>query len=101
MLKLKKIEAEKAQDYPEVGARFLPTLYLDSKQVSEIRDWEVGEEYTLVIKVKQTGKNENDKEKDGKVNSVRADFDIVGYKVLNDEMSDADLEEMQAKGLSS
>lgn len=97
MLKLKKIEAEKYPEYPEQGARFLPTIYLDSRQIAEIRDWEVGEEYTLILKVKQTSKSENDKEKDGKVNSVRAEFDVIAYKAISEDyenMSSEDFKEM-------
>lgn len=101
-IKLKKIEPEKMEMGMEMkGMRFLPTLYLDSKQVPEIADWKVGEEYMLVLKVKQTSKSENDKEKDGKVNSVRAEFDILAYKAGEDEdyenMTDKEIEDIQGR----
>lgn len=101
MLKLKKIQSEKI-DMVEEGRRYLPTLYLDSKQVPEIKDWEVGETYHVILELRQTSKNENDTEKDGKVNSVSAQFDIVAYKPMEmekdmDEMTDEEIEEMQGK----
>lgn len=94
MLKLKKIPTEK-WDNKGLDAPYFPGVNFDTKQIPEIKEWEVGETYQIVLEIKQTSKSED---KEGKVN---ASFDITGYKVLDGEIDDADLEEMQAKGLAS
>ena len=96
MLKLKKIPTAKnheGMDMPMMG-EYPPTLHLTGKQVPEIKDWDVGEEYEMVVRVKQTSKSEN---KDGMVD---ASFEVTAYKAM-DEMSDSDMEYMQAEGLKS
>lgn len=94
MLKLKKIIPEK-WDNKLMDAPYSPSINFDDKQVPEIKDWQVGETYTLILEIKQTSKNEN---KDG---SVNAGFDILAYKELNDgEYTDAEIEAMQGKALS-
>lgn len=81
---------------------FLPSVHLSSKQMPEIRNWEVGKNYKLVIEVNMRSKNED--ERDGKTNASGS-LEIVGYKVLGkakdiDEMSDKEFGEYQGKALS-
>jgi len=100
MLKLKNIPVESYEENMKLDSgKYLPTLYFDEKQVPEIKDWEVGEEYDVVLRLKQTSKNENELEPDE--NNLNAGFNIVAYKVLDSEMSDADLEKLQAEALKS
>lgn len=94
MLKLKKIPTEK-WDNKLSDMPYSPSVNFDTKQIPEIKDWEVGETYQVVFEIKQMNKSEN---KDGMVN---AGFDILGYKILGEDMSDTDIEEMQAEGLSN
>lgn len=52
-----------------------PNLYLTEKVLPEIKNWEIGKEYDLMIKVKMTGIREQDYGMDkGK---VTADFKIT------------------------
>lgn len=53
---------------------YYPSLHLDSKQLSEIKNWEVGKSYTITLKIKQTSKIENDK------GDIMADFNIIGIE---------------------
>lgn len=96
MLKLKKIQPESYEDFP-VGKKYFPSLHFDNKEVSEIKNWEVGKIYQILLEIKQNSKSES---KDGVVD---ASFDITAYKVMDDmeDMSDDDMEKMQAKGMSS
>ena len=41
--------------------RHMGSLNLDEMQLPAIKDWQVGEEYELVVKVRQTGTREMDK----------------------------------------
>lgn len=99
MLKLKKIPVKKT-DYPkEVISESLPyynpSVSFNDKQIKEIGDWQVGEKYQVVVELVMTRKEEY---KDG---NVSGGFDITAYKVLGDALSDDDIEELQAIGLSS
>lgn len=91
MLKLKKIPVKKS-DYPKMldeGIPYYnPSFSLNDKQVPEIADWEVGEEYQIVVNVKMTRKEEY------KDNNVSGGFDITGYKVVDNSLDDTDLEEI-------
>lgn len=56
-------------------------IVLNSKDNPEVKDWGVGEEYEVTVKVRQTGVREVDewdKEEYGfKAGDVTADFDII------------------------
>lgn len=52
-----------------------PRLYLDSKILPAIKDWEVGEEYDILLRVKQVGLRERE---DG--GRLEADFVILSAK---------------------
>lgn len=77
----------------------IPCFSVTAKQMPELKSWEVGEKYQLVVDVVQTSRRED---KDG---NIDAGFDVVGYKHLpaNDieDMTDAEFEKEQAKGLSA
>lgn len=98
---LKKIKPQtrkEAYDIPEDNEKvILPSLHLNSNQVSEIKDWETGEEYHILLKIKQTSKREERDE------DVEAGFDIIAYRVKNkvEDMSDDEFAEEKTKALSS
>lgn len=81
---------------------YLPSFGLSSKQMPEIRDWEVGKNYKLVIEVNMRSKNEDERE--GKTNASGS-LELVAYKILKsksvDEMSDKEFGEYQGKALST
>lgn len=70
-----------------------PTLYLDSKQLKEIKDWKVGDEYDLIVSVEMTGVH---KREDG---TISADFTIeqviAGDKDI-DDMDNTEFEDYSA-----
>ena len=68
--KLKKITPEKATSYKE-DKEWYPSIHLTSKDLPEIKEWEVGKTYHLVLEVKEKSKTE---ETPG---SISASFDIV------------------------
>ena len=57
---------------PSMG-EMMPTLHLTSKQLPEIKKWEVGHEYTIVMTVKQTSYSINTDE-------ASAGFEILSVK---------------------
>ena len=75
-----------------------PRFYVDAEQISEIKGWEVGSNYRLIVEVEQVSKEERE---DG---TISASFKIVAYKHLRsktiDEMSDKEFGEYQGKALS-
>ena len=104
MPKLKKIPVRKPEHremaIPDMPSMFPPSFYVDHKQMPEIKKWKVGEKYQMIVEVEQTNKSES---KDGR---ATASFDIVAYAPMKakkeySEMTDAEFEEEEAKGLSS
>lgn len=61
--------------------RHMGSLSLDESQLAAIKDWKVGEEYELTIKVRQTGTREVDSwdmEQYGlSKGAIRSDFEIL------------------------
>ena len=100
MLKLKKIKAEDRNrcEMPKPVSSH-PSLYLNNVQVPEIKDWEVLEEYEMIIRVKQRSRGEQG---DG---SVDGSFDVVAYKVIDkkkiEDMTDEEFAEYQGKSLEA
>lgn len=100
---LKKIaEPEKhkntmSYDMPEMSMD-RPSFYVNGQQMPEIKDWEVGEEYQLVVNVTMKSKNENDDKIDGR-------FEIGAYKHMPkkkmEDMDDKEFAEYQGKVLST
>ena len=100
MLKLKKIPVKKSVYPVEISDSvpfYNPSFQLSDKQVSEVADWEVGENYQMVIEVKMVGKQEY---KNGKSTGASGSFEIISYKNIGESMSDDDMEELQGIALS-
>lgn len=103
MPKLKKIPVRKPKHRAlemamDLDPMFPPSLHFSGKQVPEIKKWEVGEKYRMIVEVEQTSKNEN---KDG---TVSASFDVVAYKPLGsnyETMDDDEIEEEMANAYKS
>lgn len=101
-LKTIKVNEPKKSESQVMNEEYMsaPRMYVKGKQMLEIKEWEVGDEYHLVVKVKLAEKEENE---DGRISGalqVLAYKEIKGKKVVED-MSDDELEDMQAEGLSS
>jgi len=96
---LKKIKVSSDGDMPaSIGNRhYPPSFSVDAEQMPEIKNWEVGAKYRLVIEVEQTSKNENE-------HMVTGGFNIVAYKHLPtksiDDMTDKEFAEYQDESLS-
>lgn len=86
--KLKEVEPEKPQEIKDSIGEYYPSLYLNSDTLPEIKDWDVGEEYYLVMKVEQKSKSANINEKEER---WAADFDIKEIGVL--EMNEKSLKD--------
>lgn len=73
----KKSEKESISSYEPYDDR--PRLSFKETELPAIKDWSVGKEYELKIKVKMTGSSEMDYSDDkGK---IRGDFKITGVEV--------------------
>jgi len=77
--KLKMLKEDKKSEWGDG----LPTLHLDEKHLPEIKDWKIGEEYMLDVKVKMTNHGIQDYG-DNKGN-INATFKIVGIAADKDE----------------
>jgi hypothetical protein len=80
--KMEKVKPEKMGEMDKPAKEYFPSFCLNSKTLPEIKDWEVGEEYYLVLKVEQKSKNMHADDKDEK---WHADFDIKEIGVLDKE----------------
>ena len=54
-----------------------PRIHLDNKQLPEVKEWEVGEKYKIMLEVKQVDKSE--REIDGKT-VISGGFEILKAK---------------------
>ena len=106
MPKLKKIPIQK-MDKKEAGfiegpGSWPPSFNVNDKQMPDIRNWKVGEKYTLTIEVEMKSfRDESIADKPRKINAS-ASFDILAYGTDDDveNMSDADYEKKRAEALS-
>lgn len=79
--KLSKIKPKK-ESLPEPENSSLPSLYLSSSELPEIEDFEVGEEYYLIMKVKQESKSSSEYDDKKKCSAT---FKIKEIGVLDEE----------------
>lgn len=98
-LRLKKIKVPEVIGHDMAMPSMMPpSFHVDGKQMSELKNWEVGKKYRLVIEVEQKSKNEYE-------DNVSAGFDIIAYKHLTeksyDEMTDKEMEIEQGKALAN
>ena len=86
--KLKTVKPKKmGETFDEPKKEYYPHLNLSSDDLKEIKDWKIGKDYYLVIKVEQTNKNMRAEGKDEKWS---ADFDIkqIGVASKDDVVED-------------
>lgn len=79
--KLKEVKSEKHDSLSEIAESY-PGFYLNAKTLPEIRDWEVGEDYYIVVKATMRSKEKYENE-DKK--SCSGSFDIKEIGVVEDE----------------
>lgn len=80
--------------------KYYPHLDFSSKQLPEIKKWNVGKKYTLVIEVKATRKSINEKEGNEAKEEMCFEVLKVGVKsnkMSNDEKTDKMVEKMYDK----
>ncbi|MCK9578712.1 hypothetical protein M0R01_04480 [bacterium] len=58
----------------------LPYISFNAKQLPEIKDWEVGKEYEMKIKIKMNSYSESKALEGNEV--ARADFDLIGVEPI-------------------
>lgn len=97
--KLKKVKPEKGGSMAGMNKPYYPNLYIDSQSLPEIKDWKVGEDYYLVVKVTQKSYSMRSTD-DGEMKG-HADFDIkeigvLDYKEENDEEKETIKKKYQA-----
>lgn len=98
-VKLKKIKVEKPDNVDAEPLHWrLPHFSVTEDQMPEVKSWEVGNKYRMIVEVEQTEKS--DREGD----PVRGEFRLVAYKPLPnkslDEMTDDEFAELQGEMLS-
>lgn len=99
-LKLKKIPVQEPRvgiDMPE-RRLYPPSFQIEAEQMPEIKDWEVGKKYRLIVEIEQKSAHQNEKDR------MNASFDIVAYKHLKpksmDEMNDEEFDEYSGEALA-
>jgi len=70
--------SELSLDTPSLPS--FPHFFVNGEQMPEIDTWEVGEEYTLKVKVRMTGYSSH--MNDSGVLHSSADFDMLSYDVV-------------------
>lgn len=68
---MKKVIPQKAGVESPSKEKWYPSIHLSSKELPELKKWEVGKTYTLILEVKQKSKTEN------MPDEISASFDIV------------------------
>lgn len=63
---------------------YLPSFSLEKRDLPEIEEWEVGEEYVLTIKVRMTTRNEQKSLMNNREYNS-ASFDIIGAEVAEED----------------
>ena len=69
-------------EYVPTAERQHPSIYFDSKTIPEIKDWEVDEEYCVMLKIKQISKSMNTR---GKKEIYDGQFEIHEVVVIEKE----------------
>lgn len=98
-LKLKKIEVHEPTKgmIEESPMMWTPSFSISDKQMSEVKDCDVGKKYRFVIEVEMKSKREVEK-------GIEAGFDIVAYKIIKEkapeDMTDEEFGEYQGEKLS-
>jgi len=86
------LKAIKAKSNRPVSVdHFRPSIHLEEDQLKEIRNWEVGENYTLILEVRQKSKRENDSSK-----KISASFDIMKIGTPNKGFNNKIMEDFRA-----
>jgi|GEM_PF-5644686 len=81
---MKNIKGKNPRDWDkEQTSLVYPSLYVDEKEMPEIEDWKVGQEYELKIRVKVTTKDEY---ADGTATNSR--LEVIAYEDLTDYNND-------------
>ena len=83
----------KAKQLDKISARecldcepyvYLPSFYLKKEDLPEMKDWKVGQEYELKIKVRMTGYDEH-KSLNSKESKAQGEFDIIGIEPIEEK----------------
>lgn len=80
-------EYDRGMEVKTMPSPYSPGISFGEDQLPDVKDWQTGEEYILVLKVRQNGSNLIGPEGDKK---LRADFDILevaGYSEADSEDS--------------
>lgn len=107
-IKLKEIKVESMQEKPMVEVEsegdfmHCPYLYVNDRQIPEIKKFEVGESYEMIIRVTPRSKDEHESTSDERSSVELA---VTAYKVIEkksmDDMSDEEFGEYQGEALKS
>jgi hypothetical protein len=93
-MKLKKIQTKRSYPKQVESSMPGPCVYISSDQMPEMKDWEVGETYQLVIEVVQKSKTETE-------NSASGEFELVAYNYMPkkemEDMTDEEFGELQSE----
>lgn len=91
--KLKKVKPHKMEEVSTPSKEYFPSFHLDGEVLPEIKDWDVDEDYYIVMKVTQRSKSMDTV--DGK-EKYHASFDIKEIATL-DDVEDEPKDDKQSK----
>lgn len=87
--RLKSVKSDGYGDF-KPDQKFPPTICFNYDQLPEAKEWEVGEEYTVMLVLKQTSKHESERNDNG---GGSASFDVVKIATQDDEEYEDDDED--------
>lgn len=78
-----------------------PYIHLDETNLPDMKNWEVGKEYKILLTVRQTSKNEHEDYQDKKDTHVSGGFEVLKVKNVTEkmpkEMSKSEFKKYQAR----
>jgi len=85
--KMKEVEPEKMGDEPMASHEYYPSVNFNLKQLPESKNWKVGKDYYLAIKVTMTSYSESEEHSN-------ANFEVKEVGVINKDVEKEDLKKL-------
>jgi hypothetical protein len=82
MKNVKPIKPSEGMEMPMKPQPYYPTVSIDFKAIPEMKNWKVGNDYTVTLKLKQTGMNLSESKHH---DYGSAQFEVRGYDIGKSE----------------
>lgn len=89
------VKPEKMDLNVEKGIKFYPSMHIDSEMLPEVKDWDVGEEYYVVMKVRQKSKSMEASDKGERCNGYFDIYEIAALEAPESKEDETKEKEME------